>query len=838
MEAHLFHSVAQVGTLALPALAPSPPQLSYSPFPPFSSLSPSPSSSPSLSGLPRLPFGPVPPPLGSFPSPPSPATSPPPSLATSSPAPAVLASHYEPLPSRPFDEADRSQGLHKVMCEKAADRIVEHPRDVIVEYPETGNALGVAVAHIFNVDPNAFCHPRLNFQYSLGDGHGGRDEVICKMLRSVSGKPVVCSKLRTTCRGLRYCSFRPQAASSHSFTSRQAISFDTAVSHAAASSPTDSAHVEVFQKTLAFFCALSEKGCGFSSADDFPACDTIEQENDPPLDIEESSMNNRRRKTHRCHGQLELRHDNYNQPYIHSWYLCVENHAKSLGIGPLAPCTFAASPREQKATCCNDEKNKLRRSVLSQSSEKCTTSYDIYVPNNLHDCTSVLILSTNPHNHLPPLPIKTPPQIVECFKALLLHLEWKLADATPRRLVLNSGFIHGLCHALAWSRYERDPSLHDLHPSLGNLDHLRRLINNLRTSNFPHGTGFHGAKRLAVEHEELPLDHRYLRCVELYDLPSDSDGKFQLVVCMSHRMLLLLVQAKRISIDTSFKRVCSWQEFEIEGWDNFHQRSMVLARAFTTSQSADAHVFLLRRIFSIAEQDTGVPVTFFHIHGTGIESVVADGHHGQALGLGKFCIELCRHNQQLCTYESHRHLQDLDPYDHLRRFFRVCIVHFKRNIRPLKHEVSHSVIEAMYSIASAEPHQDFEATLTRIRRGGAKARAWLKDKETSKFMIPALYQPPHRNINRDGTGLTLIAGIMRGQQHDMRMISGTDLHISHGINTRDILATHTFRAIRTITRTGKRSHSGSEASARHENKPEKNTYTPPNTEHYDSINQY
>ena len=34
-----------------------------------------------------------------------------------------------------------------------------------------------------------------------------------------------------------------------------------------------------------------------------------------------------------------------------SWYLCVENHAKSLGIGPLAPCMFAASPKEQKASC-------------------------------------------------------------------------------------------------------------------------------------------------------------------------------------------------------------------------------------------------------------------------------------------------------------------------------------------------------------------------------------------------------------------------------------------------------------------------------------------------------
>ena len=65
---------------------------------------------------------------------------------------------------------------------------------------------------------------------------------------------------------------------------------------------------------------------------------------------------------------------------------------------------------------------------------------------------------------------------------------------------------------------------------------------------------------------------------------------------------------------------------------------MVLAHVFTTSQSADTHIILFRCIFSIAEQDTGVPVKFFHIHGMGIESIIADGHHGQALGVFFPCI--------------------------------------------------------------------------------------------------------------------------------------------------------------------------------------------------------
>lgn len=147
------------------------------------------------------------------------------------------------------------------------------------------------------------------------------------------------------------------------------------------------------------------------------------------------------------------------------------------------------------------------------------------------------------------------------------------------------------------------------------------------------------------EQEQLPLDHHYLRCVEQHDI--SGEDKFRLVICMTTRMSLFLVQSRRISFDTSFKRVHGWQEFEVEGWDNTHKRckyslfnemysdtmsAVVLARAFTTSQSAEAHLILFRRIFDIAQQDIGVPVQFFHIHGVGIESVVADGHRGQALG--------------------------------------------------------------------------------------------------------------------------------------------------------------------------------------------------------------
>ena len=68
---------------------------------------------------------------------------------------------------------------------------------------------------------------------------------------------------------------------------------------------------------------------------------------------------------------------------------------------------------------------------------------------------------------------------------------WKLADATPRRIMVDSGFIQGLRAYLNWNHIF-DPTISDLHPSFGNSDHARRYINKLRLEFFPEGTGFKG----------------------------------------------------------------------------------------------------------------------------------------------------------------------------------------------------------------------------------------------------------------------------------------------------------------------------------------------------------
>lgn len=61
----------------------------------------------------------------------------------------------------------------------------------------------------------------------------------------------------------------------------------------------------------------------------------------------------------------------------------------------------------------------------------------------------------------------------------------------------------------------------------------------------------------------------------------------------------------------------------------------------------------------------------------------------------------------------------------------------------------------------------------------------------------------HRSINRDGTGLTLLAGVMLGQEYDERTFQSITIFDSYGINTRYQASTYYFRASRSISQHSK-----------------------------------
>lgn len=122
---------------------------------------------------------------------------------------------------------------------------------------------------------------------------------------------------------------------------------------------------------------------------------------------------------------------------------------------------------------------------------KCNSALQVYepLPEYRVHCPRILVICQKEHTHPIPLLTKTPPSIRRKIIELCTSLQQDLADLTPRRL---------LCHATT-DRFLRemlpdikDPAMIDLHPSLGNKDHLRSFIVKAQELYFPHGTGWEG----------------------------------------------------------------------------------------------------------------------------------------------------------------------------------------------------------------------------------------------------------------------------------------------------------------------------------------------------------
>ena len=151
-------------------------------------------------------------------------------------------------------------------------------------------------------------------------------------------------------------------------------------------------------------------------------------------------------------------------------------------------------------------------------------------------------------------------------------------------------------------------------------------------------------------------------------------------------------------------------------------------------------------IDSIVKEDTGSSLHWHHLHAdsleelTGILHWVGDQHGGQAkgrlgspsfsvshsvIGLGlhlkTIAAQLSQHND---LHEPHCTLVDLDVFDHLRRIFRLCTIHFYQNTR--QKALPETVKNKMRSLACVE-HPDFEHCLQDIEVEGGKTAAGMLD---------------------------------------------------------------------------------------------------------------
>lgn len=172
-------------------------------------------------------------------------------------------------------------------------------------------------------------------------------------------------------------------------------------------------------------------------------------------------------------------------------------------------------------------------------------------------------------------------------------------------------------------------------------------------------------------------------------------------------------------------------------------------------------------------------------------------------GLGLYLQEKAQYiPERLDMVNPAVRVADLGPYEHLRRVFRGCDVHFFRNIRGCA--VTEEVRSIMRSIACME-HVDLDGALLEITQKGGKAgKDWADNKVNAKFVLPAICwdlssipraiwvagpgptnvsEILHRNINIEGVGCTLVGGVAKGLRMDTLQWSTLKVWVSNSVFT-------------------------------------------------------
>ncbi|KAJ7467757.1 hypothetical protein B0H11DRAFT_1732694 [Mycena galericulata] len=492
----------------------------------------------------------------------------------------------------------------------------------------------------------------------------------------------------------------------------------------------------------------------------------------------------------------------------------IEEDACDSGYGPLIECCTVSNFSTQKANCPvshRDGGGALVQPLLDRL--PCSSKFRVYEPIEEYrkSCPFILIVTSGEHPHPVPLPTKTPHRVHAQFMNLLERLGEDFPDLTPRRLIRHPIFKSFLAQKFPSII---SPTLADWHVSLANRSHLKAYIRRAREIHYPFGTGWAGVVNLK-EHQDskLPKEKHYIRRILAINIdPADEramnedddedlvtatkkDNRLRIIICMTPEASRRLQSSGRhLQSDIGFKRIVGFKEFEVASMERDANTSIIFVRIFLNRMSALAHQRVFEEIEAIIFEDTGRALQWHHLHATSAEdgldsmilSWVGDQHRGQAKGLGLHLQKLASQMpRKRNLYELHRFIQELSPYEHLHRNFRVCVVHYYRLVKLCG--VPEVVRWLMRGLVCME-HPDWDGALRQIQElGGKPAIDWVNNKVSSQFVFEGIcwqksYMPRniweagdsnsnliesvHRDANREGVHCTLLGGLTKGQSFD------------------------------------------------------------------------
>ncbi|KAJ6549305.1 hypothetical protein DFH09DRAFT_1281487 [Mycena vulgaris] len=715
------------------------------------------------------------------------------SLATNPPVPHAPPDHSHDTAAR-TEETDI-----KINRETTLDILYRYPLNTVIEYPET-SATGT-IGHLFAMDPDNWENPALSIAYSRGHPGG----------QTVAGKEVKIKLLVSseTGQGSKVCPYSDKELLSlpHTSASREDVK-ERLQNDRDDRLQTSSPSKDVFHRTVGYLAAVQKLGCSRPISEQTFLSATEEEERYARELYLFQAQRGYRMKDGICEGRIVFDYDDnecpissgaYDIDYIEAVITGdeqeasrIEDSARDLGYGPRVECTTVWNFSKQKANCPiphRDENGALIQPFLER----------LLCNKQRRFCPFILIVTSGDHPHPVPLPTKTPPQVRSILMSLFEQLGEDLPDLTARKFIR-----HPILKSFLQKRFPDviSPTLADWHVSLANRAHLKAYIKQAREQHYPFGTGWAGVINLKeYQDSRLPKDAHYIRRVLAINIepeqrqareededdditrPEKDDNRLRIIICMTPEASRRLRSSGRyLQSDIGFKRIVGFKEFEVAGMDRDANTSIIYVRIFLNRMSALAHQRVFEEIEAIVLEDTGHHLQWHHLHASGPEdglgdmilSWVADQHRGQAKGLGLHLQKLASHMQpKPDLYEQDRLIQDLSPYDHLHRNYRVCTVHYSRLVK---------LCAGPMAYAWSRLHGAFKLAGGFVFEGICWERSFMPRSfweagDSNSNLIESV----HRDANREGVHCTLLGGLQKGQQFDAMKMKTLRAHEHFGI---------------------------------------------------------
>ncbi|RGB22075.1 hypothetical protein C1646_776683 [Rhizophagus diaphanus] len=204
----------------------------------------------------------------------------------------------------------------------------------------------------------------------------------------------------------------------------------------------------------------------------------------------------------------------------------------------------------------------------------------------------------------------------------------------------------------------------------------------------------------------------------------------------------------------AFKRIHGiTNEWEVSVYSSQAQKTLTFARIFTNVETAEAYQNLFEDLFSCIERGIGESFNFHHIHKKGLGCIIADQHKGQALGLGQY------------LNSKYPHLTSIEHLQHIYKLCQEDILEVLNKIQVCNELGAASKLH-LFSLISLNFYAFTKMDCT----------IWNQTSNNTNASESA-----HANVNRDGCNLSLLAGVIRGQEFDKRQWESANVHEQYNV---------------------------------------------------------